>query len=104
MYLPEPFKTFVENHPELAEAQQKVGQICAQAGPLGTKEQHLIQMGISIGMASKGGIRSHARRAMDAGATKEEVVQALLLSTTIVGFPAMIAAYGWVEELFKASE
>jgi 4-carboxymuconolactone decarboxylase len=104
MYLPEIFKTFMENYPDLAQAQQKVGHICSEAGPLGKKEQHLIQLGISIGMGSKGGIRSHARRAIEAGASKEEVIQTVLLSMTIVGFPAMIAAYGWVDELFRASE
>lgn len=104
MYLPDIFRTFMENYPEIAQAHQKVGEICSDAGPIGRKEQHLIQLGISIGIASKGGIRSHARRAIEAGATKEEVVHAVLLSVTIVGFPAMIAAYGWVEELFRASE
>ncbi len=104
MYLPDIFKSFVEAHQDLAEAQQRVGQLCSQEGPIGRKEQHLIQLGISIGLGSKGGVRSHARRAIDLGATKEEVIQTVLLAMTIVGFPAMIAAYGWVDELFKASE
>ncbi len=66
--------------------------------------QHLIQMGIAVGASSQGGVRSHARRALDAGATKEQVLQTVLLSSTIVGFPAMIAAYGWLEELMSARE
>lgn len=104
MYLPDIFKSFMEEYPEIGQAQQKVGEICAQTGPISRKEQHLIQLGISIGVGSKGGVRSHARRALEAGATKEEVAQAVLLSVTIVGFPAMIAAYGWVAELFKSTE
>jgi hypothetical protein len=31
-------------------------------------------------------------------------VQAVLMSTTIVGFPAMIAAYGWVKEVLTPEE
>lgn len=103
MYLPDIFKTLVERHPAITEAQRTVGDLCAQAGPVDTKTQHLIQMGIAIGLGSKGGVRSHARRALDSGATKEEVIQVVLLSTTMIGFPSMVAAYGWVEELFSAS-
>ncbi len=102
MYLPEIFKTFMERHADIADAYRNVGDLCAQAGPLDRKTQHLIQLGISMGAGSKGGVRSHTRRALEAGATDEEVVQTVLLSATIIGFPQMIAAYGWVEEVLKA--
>jgi alkylhydroperoxidase/carboxymuconolactone decarboxylase family protein YurZ len=104
MYLPGIFKKFMERHSEIAEAYRKVGDLCTEAGPIDVKTQHLIQLGISVGMASKGGVRSHARRALDLGATREEVTQTILMSMTIVGFPAMIAAYGWVDELLSARE
>jgi 4-carboxymuconolactone decarboxylase len=103
MYLPEIFKRFMEQHPQICEAYRKVGDMCSDVGPIGTKDQHLIQLGTSIGAGSKGAVRSHARRALDAGATKEEVKQVVLLSMTIIGFPAMIAAYGWVEEVLSAA-
>jgi 4-carboxymuconolactone decarboxylase len=104
MYLPEIFKKFMDRHGEIADAYRKVGDLCTAAGPIDLKTQHLIQLGISIGMASKGGVRSHARRALDAGATEEEITQTVLLSATIVGFPAMIAAYAWTDELLSARE
>ena len=104
MYLPDIFKNFIEQHPEIAEAHRKVGDLCAQAGPLDQKTQHLVQLGISVGLGSRGGVRSHARRALEAGATKAEVVQSMLLSTTIVGFPAMIAAYGWLQEVLTPED
>ena len=104
MYLPDIFKTFVERHREISETLLKVGELCSQAGPIDQINQHLIRMGIAVGAQSQGGVRSHARRALDAGATKEQVLQTVLLSSTIVGFPAMIAAYGWLEELISARE
>jgi 4-carboxymuconolactone decarboxylase len=104
MYLPDIFKTFVERHEEVSTALRQVGELCSQAGPLDAKSLHLIQLGISLGIGSKGAVRSHARRALDAGASREEITQAVLASTTIVGFPAMIAAYGWIEELFSVPE
>lgn len=104
MYLPEIFKKFIKSHSEITEAHQRVGDLCSKAGPIDIKTQHLIQMGVAIGAGSKGGVRSHARRALEAGATNEEIAQTVLVSTTLIGFPAMIAAYGWIEELFSASK
>jgi alkylhydroperoxidase/carboxymuconolactone decarboxylase family protein YurZ len=104
MYLPEIFKKFMERHSEIADAYRKVGDLCTEAGPIDLKTQHLIQLGVSIGMASKGGVRSHARRALDLGATKEEITQTVLMSMTIVGFPAMIATYGWIDELLSVRD
>lgn len=103
MYLPEIFKTFVERHKDVSEALRNVGELCSQTGPIDAKTLHLIQMGISLGIGSKGGVRSHARRAMESGASREEITQVVLASTTVIGFPAMIAAYGWIEELFTAT-
>jgi 4-carboxymuconolactone decarboxylase len=102
MYLPNIFKKFVQRHEEVSEAYRKVGELCSEAGPLDLKTQHLIQLAVAVGASSKGGVRSHARRALDAGATEEEVFQTLLLSMTLIGFPAMIAAYGWVDEVVSA--
>lgn len=99
MYLPEIFKTFLERHSDISDAFRTVGDLAAAAGPLENKAQHLIQLGVSIGVNSRGGVRSHARRALEAGASPEEILQAVLLSSTIVGFPAMIAAYGWVNDV-----
>ena len=104
MYLPEIFKTFLDKHPDLAEAYRTVGDLASNCGPIDKKTQHLIQLGTAIGLCSKGAVRSHARRALDAGATDKEVFQVVLLSMTLVGFPAMIAAYGWVNEVLAATE
>jgi 4-carboxymuconolactone decarboxylase len=104
MYLPDVFTAFIEQHPEIAEALRNVGSLCSNSGPLDQKTQHLIQLGIAVGIASKGGVRSHTRRALDTGATKAEIIQTVLLSATIIGFPAMIAAYGWVQEVFAAKD
>ena len=102
MYLPEIFKTFLERHTDISDAFRTVGDLAAATGPIENKDQHLIQLGISIGLNSKGAVRSHVRRALDAGASTEEIIQTVLLSATIVGFPAMIAAYGWVSEVLTA--
>jgi len=104
MYLPDIFTAFLEQHPDIAEALRSVGSLCASSGPIDQKTQHLIQLGVSVGIASKGAVRSHTRRALETGATQAEIIQTVLLSATIIGFPGMIAAYGWVQEVFAAKE
>jgi AhpD family alkylhydroperoxidase len=98
MYLPDIFRNFLESHGEIAEAYQKAGLLCSQAGPIDEKHQHLIQLGVAVGIGSKGGVRSHARRAKEAGASDQEIVQAVLLAAPLVGFPTMMASYGWVKD------
>ena len=104
MYLPAIFKTFLDKHPDLAEAYRKVGDMASDAGPIDKKTQHLVQLGTAIGLCSQGAVRSHARRALEAGASNEEVLQVVLLSMTLVGFPSMIASYGWVNEVLSAGK
>jgi AhpD family alkylhydroperoxidase len=104
MYVPEVFKTFTEDYPEISEATQKVGELCSGAGPLDEKTRQLIQTGIAAGAASKGGVRSHVRRALKEGASPEEILHAILLSTSTIGFPAMIASYGWAKDVLSTNK
>lgn len=104
MYLPEIFKQFVERHADVADKFKEVGDLCSKAGTLDFRTQQLIQLGISIGAGSRGGVRSHSRRALEAGASSDDLLQVTLLSATIIGFPAMIAAYAWVQEVISHAE
>jgi alkylhydroperoxidase/carboxymuconolactone decarboxylase family protein YurZ len=101
-YLPAPYRTFVDLHPDLAQAYENLALACHGAGPLPEKERRLVKLGIAIGQQSEGAIKSHARRALEAGADVAEVRHVVLLSMTTVGFPAMVAASGWVEEVIEA--
>ena len=104
MYIPEVFKKFTEDYPEISAATQKVGELCSNAGPLDEKNRQLIQIGIAAGAASKGGVRSHVRRALTEGASKEEILHTILLATSTIGFPAMIAAYGWARDVLDTGQ
>jgi alkylhydroperoxidase/carboxymuconolactone decarboxylase family protein YurZ len=44
-------------------------------------------------------VRSHARRALEEGATTDELRHTVLLAFTTAGFPTMIAALKWVDEV-----
>ncbi|MCA1960172.1 MAG: carboxymuconolactone decarboxylase family protein [Desulfomonile sp.] len=104
MYLPEIFQQFTRDHKEIADALGRVADLCCDAGPIEGKQRHLVQLGVAIGAQSKGAVRSHARRALQAGASAEEVAQVVLLSVSLIGFPGMIASYGWVREILEAGD
>jgi len=101
MYLPKPYEAFSEKHPELIKQYQELGKTCREAGPLDAKSQELIKLGIAIGTNSRGGVMSAARKALAAGATTDEITHAVILAMTTTGFPNMIAALSWVNEVFE---
>jgi alkylhydroperoxidase/carboxymuconolactone decarboxylase family protein YurZ len=46
-------------------------------------------------------VHSHARRALDAGAKPDEIYHALILLTSIIGFPTVSAALSWVDDVIQ---
>lgn len=101
-YLPEVYTKFRQRYPEVAQALDRLGAATEAAGPLDPKTQRLVKLGIAIGALAEGAVRSNARRALEAGASPEEVRQVAVLAITTRGFPAAIAGLGWVEEVLGA--
>ena len=99
MYLPEIYEKFSTELPEVMKDYEKLGTTCRSAGPLERKIQDLVKLGIAIGANSRGAVMSHTRKALGSGATPEEITHVILLSLTTTGFPNMIAAMGWVNEV-----
>ena len=101
MYLPKIYENFSSKFPEVINQFQQLGQTCRAAGPLDAKAQDLIKLGIAVGANSKGAVMSSTRKALESGATAEEITHAVLLALTTTGFPNMIAALGWVEDVLQ---
>ena len=99
MYLPKTYEDFSDKFPEILKDYQQLGISCREGGPLKEKCQDLIKLGIAIGVNSRGAVMSSTRKALASGATPEELTHAVLLSLTTTGFPNMIAALGWVDEV-----
>lgn len=99
--LPKTFKQFVHKYPVLGEAHQRVGKEVEDLGPLDGKTLALIKIGISMGAGLESALRSHVRRAMQAGASETEVEQAILLGMNTVGFPRTVAAWSWAQTQFE---
>ena len=104
MYLPKKYKNFAEDYPEIFNAYKEMGTLARESGPLDEKTQNLVKLGIAVGSNSRGGVMSHTRKALETGATKEEINHAILLSLSTTGFPTMIAAMNWAAEVLEKSE
>ena len=88
-----------ERHPELINAVEAMGKVARNSGPLDEKTVQLIQLGAAAAIGSKGSMSSHALRALEAGATKEEVRHAIIVLTSTIGFPTVAAALARMDEV-----
>lgn len=101
-YLPDVYRTVRERFPSVVRALDALGEATSAAGPLDERTQRLVKLGIAIGAQAEGAVRSNARRAIDAGASHEDVLHVAALTITTRGFPAAVAAFGWIEEVLSA--
>ena len=101
MYLPKTYEDFIQKFPKVFEDYRQLGKSCREEGPLNEKYQDLVKLGIAIGANSRGGVMSSIRKALASGASPEEIIHVVLLSLTATGFPNMIAAMGWANEVLK---
>lgn len=86
---------------EYFKAAEKLGKAAKDAGPIDDKTSHLIQLGAAAAIRSEGSVHSHARRALEAGATPEELHHTIILLTSTIGFPTVSAAISWVDDVLK---
>ena len=96
--LPGTFKRFVNKYPDLGRAHEQVGKTVERVGPMDAKMCALVKIGICIGAGLESAMRSHVRRALQHGATVEEIEQACLLAMNTVGFPRTVAAWSWAHQ------
>lgn len=98
--LPRPPRTyhdFSATFPTLRKAWDLLGE-AAKEGPLDEKTGRLIKLGIAIGAMREGAVHSAARKALAAGATKEEMNQVVALASSIIGMPSAVAVWTWLED------
>lgn len=91
-----------ERHPKLLAAVDALGAAVADAGPLPEKERQLVQLAAAAAIRSEGAVHSHTRRARDAGASADEIRHALVTLTSTIGFPTVVAALTWADDVLEA--
>ncbi len=95
---PAMYKKIRDSYPKVIEQLEALGQSLTEAGPIARKDAHLIQLAAAAAMQSEGSVHSHARRALQAGASIEEIEHSLLLLVSVIGFPRVAAALSWVND------
>jgi AhpD family alkylhydroperoxidase len=96
---PEHYRVIKQRHQEVVSAVETLGETLKRQGPIDEKTAQLIQLAAAAAVRSEGAVHSHTRRALDAGASIEEIRHALLMLTSTIGFPAMMAAMAWADSV-----
>jgi alkylhydroperoxidase/carboxymuconolactone decarboxylase family protein YurZ len=102
--LPKRYQEFTKKYRDIARAYEGLGTACHAAGPLDDKTRALVKLAISIGARLEGGAHSHVRKALDAGASKEELRHVALLAIQTIGFPPAMAAMSWIDDIVNPDE
>ena len=98
-YLPEIYKRFRSDYPEVSDAFDRFAETARAAGPLNEHELHLANLGIAVGCSSEGGVRSHTRKALGSGIEPGRIRHVAVLAISTAGYPAASAAYKWINEV-----
>lgn len=96
---PKHYRRLQKRFPKVLDAVQHLGSTVRKAGPLDNKTSELIQLGVAASLGSVGAVNSHTRRALQAGASVEELQHTLLLLISTIGFPKVAAALAWIEDV-----
>ena len=102
--LPKPYRQFRVEHPSVYAAYEALGAEAASAGPLDPKTRELIRLGMAAANGSESGVASHTHRALETGATSDEIQHAIIIGINTLGFSRMMAALGWVKEAISAHD
>lgn len=90
--------------PNFLKAIESLGTTARQEGPIDEKTSQLIQLAGAAAIRSEGAVHSHTRRALEAGAEADEIYHALILLSSTIGFPNVMAALSWAEDVIENPE
>jgi alkylhydroperoxidase/carboxymuconolactone decarboxylase family protein YurZ len=102
--VPGPFRKFVETYPECGMTYEALAVASREAAGFAEKDAELIKLALAMGSRLEGAVHSHARRALEAGATAAEVRGVALLGLTTLGLPHAMMGTSWIEDVLREAE
>jgi len=96
----QPLQIFEKLDPQLLKLVESAGELALADGALPRKFKLLIAMALDAAHGATEGVRSLTQQAMQAGATKEEVTEALRVAHHISGVGSVYTAAPAFKELF----
>lgn len=103
-YLPRIYRDFTEHFPEVAAAQGALARAVRERSPFDGKTERLLTLALAIGAEADGAVRSNVRKALQHGATVEELQAVALAAITTCGFPTAVAALRWIDDVVAGEE
>jgi 4-carboxymuconolactone decarboxylase len=101
--LPKPpkfYTDFEKKYPQVAKAYVQLGDAVHDQGPLTERERALIKLAVSGSHRLNSALKSHIRKGVSAGLSRDEMEHVALLLLPTVGFPTTMAMLGVIEEQF----
>lgn len=102
--MPPQYVSISRRFKKYTKAVENLGKAAKESGPIKEKTSHLIQMAAAAAIRSEGSVHSHARRALEAGATPDELHHTIILLSSTIGFPTVSAALSWVDDVIKGDK
>lgn len=101
---PKTYQKFMDDFPDVADALGKLGESANHLGPLDKKTVRLIKLGMSIAARLEGAVYADVKKAVSAGASKEEIRQVAILTITTAGLPTAMAGLKWIDTMLEEME
>ena len=95
-----PLKVLMENDPELIELLKKAEEFELSDGALPKKVKLLIALALDASRGAVGGVHALARESMEAGATKEEILETVRVAHFVCGVGSVYVSAQALKELF----
>ena len=96
--LPKAYRDLLRAHPKFMAALEAMGEAARDEGPLDARTVALVKLAYGIGAGLEGATHSQVVRALEAGCTRKELLQVVLLAAPTIGFPPMARGRCWVQE------
>ncbi|MBI5879719.1 MAG: carboxymuconolactone decarboxylase family protein [Chloroflexi bacterium] len=97
--IPKHCERFQKRYPEVWKAYHELGAAAHAAGPLDARARELVKLALEVGIGSEGAVHSHVRKSLELEIGPDEIRQVAILALPTVGFPRMMAALSWVDDL-----
>jgi 4-carboxymuconolactone decarboxylase len=95
------FQWLISKVGKVLQPHQELGKALREAGPIDEKTAHLIQLAAATAVRSEGSVHSHVKRALQAGATADEIYHSIILLTSTTGFPTVAASLSWAKDVIE---
>ena len=96
-----PLETIRKLDPEFFDSLSQVREHAFKEGALSAKTKYLIAMALDAAHGATGGVTALARQAIERGASKEQIIEALHVANYISGVGSVYTASFGMAEVFK---